>query len=139
MLKCSEIDMKTNKDKKVWAVTALVRKSGKILSCSRRNDSTKWGLPGGKIDPGETPLQAVIRELEEETDLKALDAIRIFSRPCPPEPWEVVCYCIVDWEGQPSDMEEGISVRWKTPQELIKGPFGHWNQKLFDEVGISYD
>ena len=29
----------------------------------------KWCLPGGKVDSGETPLQAVIRETKEETNL----------------------------------------------------------------------
>jgi len=139
MPKCNEIDMNTLKDKKPWAVTALICKDNKILSCSRRGDTTKWGLPGGKIEPGETPLQAVIRELEEETGLKALDAIRVFSRLCPPEPWEVVCYMITNWEGDPSAMEEGIEVEWKSPKELITGPFGYWNQKLFNELGVSYE
>lgn len=42
---------------------------GKILVIFRRNS---WDLPKGKIDEGETPEQAAIREVEEETGLKDL-------------------------------------------------------------------
>ncbi len=36
----------------------------------RRNERDEWELPGGKIDEGEQPEQAVIRELEEELGFK---------------------------------------------------------------------
>jgi len=125
-------------NKKIWAVTALIQKDGKVLACSRRNKPTEWGLPGGKIDPGETPLQAIIRELEEETTIKALDAQAVFFRPVEPNPLEVVCYRISNWKGSPFSVENGVFVEWKYPIELIQGPFGSWNQKLFDSLGIHY-
>ena len=34
-------------------------------------DKTNWQLPGGRLEPGETPAQAVIREVKEETGLRA--------------------------------------------------------------------
>ncbi len=42
---------------------------GKLLVFFRRGS---WDLPKGKIDPGETPEQAALREVEEETGLKKL-------------------------------------------------------------------
>jgi mutator protein MutT len=42
----------------------------KILLLHRqdnKSEGNKWGIPGGKVDKGETPLQAAIREIKEET------------------------------------------------------------------------
>lgn len=40
----------------------------------------QWSVPGGKIDEGETPLQAACRELEEETGLKVQSENLVFLR-----------------------------------------------------------
>ena len=48
------------------AVCVLFVNQDYALAVSRRNDPTKWGLPGGKVDAGETSLQAAIRETKEE-------------------------------------------------------------------------
>ena len=50
---------------------AVVLKDGKILAMQRGpggNPATacKWEFPGGKMEPGETPQQALARELKEE-------------------------------------------------------------------------
>ena len=51
------------------AVCALIKtRNDRYLSVSRKTDHTKFGFPGGKVEDGEDPLTALIRELEEETD-----------------------------------------------------------------------
>lgn len=53
------------------ACAAIIRK-GDILMVRRRHDGrTYWTLPGGGIEPGETPEQATVREVREETGLNA--------------------------------------------------------------------
>lgn len=46
----------------------IVVKTGKLLLAYSRNKQA-WYLPGGKVDAGETALQAVIREIKEELNL----------------------------------------------------------------------
>src|SRR5256885_13739791 len=49
---------------------ALVRDAcGRVLLV-RRPDDGRWAMPGGWVDPGETPEQAVVREVAEETGLR---------------------------------------------------------------------
>lgn len=53
---------------------ALILRDDKVLICQRRANqpmALKWEFPGGKIEPGETPAQALARELDEELGIKA--------------------------------------------------------------------
>ena len=53
----------------IKVVAAIIEKDGKILFCRRGpggNCSALWEFPGGKIEPGETPFEAIIREIKEE-------------------------------------------------------------------------
>jgi len=50
-------------------VAALVREAGRILMSRRRADQPMpnlWEFPGGKVEPGEHPEAALVRELREE-------------------------------------------------------------------------
>lgn len=51
--------------------TVICKRDGRVLYV--RKPKSRWALPGGKIETGETPEQAAVRELSEETGLEDLE------------------------------------------------------------------
>jgi 8-oxo-dGTP diphosphatase len=53
----------------VQVVAGIIERQGRLLICRRKREQShplQWEFPGGKVEPGETPEQALARELEEE-------------------------------------------------------------------------
>jgi 8-oxo-dGTP diphosphatase len=62
-------------------VAALVREGTRVLMSRRRADQPmpgKWEFPGGKVEPGESPIEALAREVREELGCE-IDVGRIFE------------------------------------------------------------
>ena len=57
--------------KSINVAAAVIQKDGKILSCQRGYGEFKDGreFPGGKLEPGETGEQAIVREIQEELEV----------------------------------------------------------------------
>jgi len=55
----------------VAAGGVVLNKDGMVLVVNQNGNS--WSLPKGHVDPGETPLQAAIREIDEESGITQLD------------------------------------------------------------------
>lgn len=49
----------------------VVNAAGEVL-LQRRSDNGLWGIPGGAIDPGEEPADAIVREVWEETGVRVI-------------------------------------------------------------------
>jgi len=122
----------------------LIIKDGLILGITRRNDKTKYGLPGGKVEPGETPKEAAIRETFEETSIRVKDCELIYDRVelgNGPKGFDLhsFCYYATSWEGEPQKSEEG-EVAWLTAQELTstKAAFASYNNQNISYFKTKY-
>lgn len=131
------------------SVMLIVNKDGLILGVSRRDDPSKFGLPGGKLELHETPMEAGIRETVEETGIKVNSCVEIYKRVEPAGspngfPFYTYCFYATNWEGEPSDSEEGV-VKWLKSEDLTgaTGAFAAYNlntlekfREMFPEVTI---
>lgn len=119
----------------IFSVTGLLVKKGQILVVSRKNNPDDFGLPGGKIDPGETAKGAIIREIWEETGVEVTHCEPIFEdkdRVEGGEPRPCLAFLIRSWKGEPSSKEAGV-VKW-ADQSVITDPatsFHEYNARLF--------
>jgi 8-oxo-dGTP diphosphatase len=56
-------------------VAAIIISGGRVLACRRaphKSSPSLWEFPGGKVDLGELPLDAIVREIREELELDVL-------------------------------------------------------------------
>jgi len=63
-----------------YVVAGLILRGDEVLICQRRPDQAmalKWEFPGGKMEPGEGPEEALVRELEEELGIFATIGSRV--------------------------------------------------------------
>ena len=98
---------------------------GRVLILRRALDSTdggRWCLPGGKMDYGDTVEQAAIRELQEETSLRATKLRFLFYQDSlPPAPGRMHClnlYLECSAEGEVVLNDESTQAAWISREEV---------------------
>jgi 8-oxo-dGTP diphosphatase len=104
-------------------VAALIWKDGKILVCQRTRHQVmplKWEFPGGKIEEGEQPRDALRRELDEELGISAVigdEVVRIRHEYPNRTSVELRFYAVREYSGE---LENRIfrEIRWAAPAEL---------------------
>ena len=86
------------------SVGIIFNESFQLLMAERPQSKTWsgwWEFPGGKIESGETPLEALKRELKEEIGISVIDAEKWIVRKYAYEDYEVILhfYKVTQWSG----------------------------------------
>ena len=97
--------------------------TGRMLLIQRGHDPGKglWSIPGGRIEPGETDEEAIIREVCEETGLRVScgQLLGSVERPGPAETiFEIKDYTAVVTGGDLAAGDDAADVRWVSPAEV---------------------
>jgi 8-oxo-dGTP diphosphatase len=98
---------------------------GRVLLARRtegRDLAGLWEFPGGKVDPGETPMQALARELEEELGIHVQSAEPLIAVPQQYRDKRILLDVYrVRHAGKPSDREQQ-ALAWAPPDKLHTYP-----------------
>ncbi len=102
-------------------VAAIIKENNRIFATQRGYGDYKdgWEFPGGKIEPGETPEQALVREIQEELDMTiAVDRHVVdVSYDYPQFHLEMGCFLCSIAEGTPRLLEHEAA-KWLETSEI---------------------
>jgi 8-oxo-dGTP diphosphatase len=112
----------------VQVVAAIIERDGRILICRRTKEQShplQWEFPGGKVEPGESPEQALARELEEELGLREAAGQEItryeYSYPGK-NPILLIFFRVDRFGGEPANLIFH-EMRWEAPARLVEFDF----------------
>jgi len=110
------------------SAVALIDVEGRVLLAQRppgRSLAGLWEFPGGKVEPGETPEAALIRELKEELGIdtwqSCLAPLTFASHSYEDFHLLMPLFACRRWQGIPSG-QEGQTLAWVRPQQLKDYP-----------------
>ncbi|MFI6250480.1 (deoxy)nucleoside triphosphate pyrophosphohydrolase [Streptomyces sp. NPDC051016] len=108
---------------RIVVVGAALLDAGRLLAARRSAPpdlAGRWELPGGKVEPGETPEHALVRELREELGVETETLARV------PGEWPLRDpYVLQVWTARlrpgspdPKPLQDHDELRWLTPEQL---------------------
>jgi 8-oxo-dGTP diphosphatase len=108
----------------------VLRRKGNVLICQRRREAVyplKWEFPGGKLEPGERPEEALRRELHEELAVEATIGAEFHRQewvypegvvnPGRDGSFRVYYFLVEGFRGEPEN-RVFEQIRWLSPAEL---------------------
>ena len=107
--------------KTIEVVAAIIIKEGKVFATQRGYGDWKgwWEFPGGKIEPGEEPRSALVREIKEEldADISVGDLLETVEWDYPSFHLTMHCYiCLLNSESM--HLNEHEASAWLTKETL---------------------
>jgi 8-oxo-dGTP diphosphatase len=117
---------------------AILEEGGKVFIARRRegkNLAGKWEFPGGKIEPGESPEESLVRELAEELDMRvSVDGLlcRTTFRGGPVD-LELLAYRVTRLGGEPV-LREHDAAAWVEPSELMRYDLADSDRRVVEEL-----
>ena len=108
--------------KTVKVVAAIITKSGKLFATQRGYGDFKdgWEFPGGKVEQGESPEQAIIREIKEElgADIKVTGFLTTVEHDYPTFHLSMDCFWAELKEGTSVELLEHEAAKWLSLDSL---------------------
>lgn len=112
----------------IVVAAALVDAEGRVLLAQRpahKSLGGLWEFPGGKLEPGESPEAALIREVEEELAVRlepdALDPFAFASHAYDSFHLLMPLYVVRRWSGEPQPLE-AQALAWVKPADMDAYP-----------------
>ena len=128
--------------KHLEVVAALIEKEGRFLVCQRPSHKAQgdlWEFAGGKIESGETPRQALVRECKEELEVDVavgelfMEQTHTYS--------DRIVHLMVFWatiqQGNPV-AKEHQNICWATPQQMQQLDFCPADLPMLEELNHIY-
>jgi len=128
--------------REVFVVAGAIVKDGKVFAAQRGNKGKtafKFEFPGGKIEPGETPEQALARELREELSInvEVHELITAIVDEYDDVILHIDTYRCTLISGTPT-LSEHIALAWSNKEELDKLEFSPADKPTLEKIKNLY-
>lgn len=124
--------------KAIRVVAAIIIDSGKVFATQRGYGEFKdgWEFPGGKIEPGETPEAAIVREIKEEleTEVEVIELLDTVEYDYPNFHLSMDCFICKIKSGD-LVLKEHEAARWLTKERLYSVDWLPADLGLIEAIG----
>ncbi len=128
--------------KTIKVVAAIITKDNKIFATQRGYGDFKdgWEFPGGKVEPGEKPEDAIVREIKEElgADIKVTGFLTTVEHDYPQFHLSMDCFWAELKAGTEMQLLEHEAAKWLAKDELDSVDWLPADVKVVEEIRKTY-